>query len=160
MKSGQLDNFLKQGNHISQIKEKIREFEHNNLQKYNSICYEVEEQHGCNVPKDNKNRRKSKKQQFISSSSKKLVRSQSRCNSKNSSSKITESDTKHNISSIYGQLMAVKSEYKKLKGSYEKLSQEKLQLTARGLSDHHELKQKIQQTQKELEKYKKNNQML
>ena len=43
MKSGQLDNFLKQGNHISQIKEKIREFEHNNLQKYNSICYEVEE---------------------------------------------------------------------------------------------------------------------
>jgi hypothetical protein len=62
----------------------------------------------------------------------KLVRSKSRHIDK-SSEKRAQSK-KHDIGALYSELMAVKSEYKKLKGSYETLAKEKVELTQRGVS--------------------------
>lgn len=56
--------------------------------------------------------------------------------------------------------MAVKSQYKRLKGSYEKLAQEKLELTNRGLGDPIEYKARLEETVQEVLRQERINQAL
>ena len=39
---------------------------------------------------------------------------------------------RNDIGALYGELMAIKSEYKRLRGSYEQLAEEKMEVTNRG----------------------------
>lgn len=121
---------------IARIKEKLKEKAAKDFKQYNSLCYDSDSDPQCHPLHRPPHRRSSKKHLRLQDSPARLARSKSKCIDKSAINKVLEEPkVKHDIGALYGELMAVKSEYKKLKGSYEQLAKEKEELSARGTTE-------------------------